>query len=572
MRKKRFVVGGLVAVCLAAFCPAPAVAAVWLSENFDSYQLGNLDGQGGWTGNPGAVRVENTFAQSGKAVRSNYKSYGSGEATRSVNSGGGYHTIDVDVAMNITRGADGYEGANLGKIYIRRSDAVEITRIYLADNQLKVRLADRQPVILTPVPNLTWQRVRLGINLTTGRMDVWVNGAQVLANEAVVNGATSISMISVGQWDCGSQFSVAETYVDNLQCSGALLPGTSALILSGTKAPGWERYNVCSPFVFYDAGAFKMYYSGSGTCQMNESVSDQWMTGLATSIDSLNWTRNDTDFEPVLYARKFYEGDLLDPDEQSAIFDSMFAIGACVIKDGPVHKMWYTGWNGDTEHIGGGVENKIDYRIGYATSTDGQSWAKHEISGNPSPVLDIGSPGQLDSKGVGQPYVLKEGSTYRMWYEGFDGTKWRIFYATSSDGISWTKQGVALGSGTAGSPDDQGVRNPVVIQRNGLYELWYQGRGSSSPNYHVLRATSSDGTVWLKSPTEIVLHPVAPPADEAVWTASDPAAEVYVDSIIVQADNSCQLFYTKEITGTVVKTCGTVKLKRLHIYTEVVVP
>ena len=53
---------------------------------------------------------------------------------------------------------------------------------------------------------------------------------------------------------------------------------------------------------------------------------------------------------------------------------------ACVIKDGAVYKMWYSGHNGS------------NYQIGYATSNDGFIWEKHP--GNP--VLTAGSSGRFD--------------------------------------------------------------------------------------------------------------------------------------------------------------------------------
>jgi len=45
-----------------------------------------------------------------------------------------------------------------------------------------------------------------------------------------------------------------------------------------------------------------------------------------------------------------------------------------------------------------------------------------------------------DGRRVIDPVVIKEGGIYKMWYtgEGLD-SKWRIGYATSPDGINWTK-------------------------------------------------------------------------------------------------------------------------------------
>jgi len=102
------------------------------------------------------------------------------------------------------------------------------------------------------------------------------------------------------------------------------------------------------------------------------------------------------------------------------------AVFSTVIKDGSTYKAWYTvGWD-----------------IYYAYSTNGVTWQ----AGNPGgggvnqPIFE-GTVGEWDSFGVMEPSVIKDGSTYKMWYSGTDTgvADIKIGYATSSDGISWTK-------------------------------------------------------------------------------------------------------------------------------------
>ena len=128
-----------------------------------------------------------------------------------------------------------------------------------------------------------------------------------------------------------------------------------------------------------------------------------------------------------------------------------------------------------------GLTNKINYRVGYATSPDGVVWTKRPGNAGAGSVLGLGEPGTPDSKSAGQPWVLKDGSAYHMWYEGFDGKTWRIFYAESTDGMTWTKRGAAFEPAGRELSMSSGARNPVVVKRGGQYELWYQGR-SASPN------------------------------------------------------------------------------------------
>lgn len=326
----------------------------------------------------------------------------------------------------------------------------------------------------------------------------------------------------------------------------------------------WDSGNRAYPFVMREGadGPYALYYSGAARAYMNDSTWSPWETGRATSSDGVSWSPGDTR-KPVLPARRFLEGDVLNPEDLSGVFDSVYAVGACVLKDDAVYKMWYTGWNGDGEHVGGGVENKIHFRIGYATSPDGIRWTKHGGTAGAGSVLGTGPAGAQDAKGVSHPRVLKEGGAYRMWYEGFDSRVWRIFLATSPDGIAWTRRGRVLGPGGSGAPDELGARRPVVFSRNGQYELWYQGWSRSAPATRVLRAVSADGQSWKKIPDEVVLHPPDP---------LDGAEQIYVGSVWVLPDNACRVYFAKENTATRKVTAGEVSSRQYRLHTEVVNP
>jgi hypothetical protein len=343
-------------------------------------------------------------------------------------------------------------------------------------------------------------------------------------------------------------------------------PGKAVRILSPRFFPGWQARDVCHPFVVLEApGRYRMYYSGSGAEQHNESVWDQWVTGYVTSTDTIAWKFPES-YEQVLFARKLMEGDALQPEELASQFDSVYAIGACIIREGPEWKVWYTGWNGRTEHIGGGLTKKIEFRIGHATSPDGMAWVKAAGSAGAGAVLGLGEPGQPDSKGAAHPHVIEDSGTYRMWYEGTDGNAWRLLHATSADGRAWTKRGVALDLGPGGSLDERGLRNPLVLQRKGRYELWYQGQsrqGRLPVSFHILRAVSGDGVTWTKIDGEVALHPEPPISGDE---------QVLVDSATVLPGGAVQVFFARQLTTSRAVTYGTVTDRNYHIYTEVVDP
>ena len=563
MLRRLSFVGLMIVIGVSVWC-SPSLAAIWLNENFDSYNVGNLTGQGGWTGTADAAKVETTFVKSGKSAEINYLVWNAGDASHTVSSGGGYQYLEFDAAMDTNSES---VSQNLGYLMIINSSGAEITRFYYSHQEFKVLLTgpDRF-VIKDNVIAKTWYHIKLGINLATSKIDVWVDGDQKLTNGDTIGSGSSIGKITFAQWaNLGSNFTKSETYLDNLVCYSMPTPEPAVLLRSGTDWSGWERKNLFDACVVDDtvAGNYKMLYSSTGMAEDNESAWDQRAIIFATSADTTNWTRKTDDYEPVLYPRKFYQGEVIDPDETKAVFDSMWAFDPWIVKDGSVYKMWYTGWNGESEHIGNGIENKINFRIGLATSPDLVNWTKQPGSAGGGSVFGLGPAGSQDIKGVGSATVIKGDSSYRMWYEGFDGSVWRIFYATSSDGVSWTRQGLALSPGGSGALDELGVRYPVVINRNDQYELWYQGKSSSSLNYHVMRATSPDGLIWSKVAGEVTLHPN---------DALDGSEDIHVDSILVQQDNSYKVFFSKQNTSNIAATFGSIPDKRYCIYMEVVAP
>ena len=140
--------------------------------------------------------------------------------------------------------------------------------------------------------------------------------------------------------------------------------------------------------------------------------------------------------------------------------------------------------------------------IGYATSTDGIAWTKYTRGGAlPVAVLDHGAAGSADSFSAADPSVLKDGSTWKMWYTGDDSSKKRIAYATSADGVTWTKGGKVL------SPDDPGASaniafgafSPTVWKTAGGFSMLLAGRkivGGGVFATKILQSTSADGITW----------------------------------------------------------------------------
>jgi predicted GH43/DUF377 family glycosyl hydrolase len=122
------------------------------------------------------------------------------------------------------------------------------------------------------------------------------------------------------------------------------------------------------------------------------------------------------------------------------------------------------------------------------------------------PVLEVGKSGSWDSLGISEPVVIRDGNVYKMWYEGL-GNKdnhWRIGYATSSDGIHWTKHGIVLDIDTYLAWCSEDVLEPWVMKDGQYYKMWYTGNFKDSTRTEIGYAFSEDGIVWKKHPSPVL--------------------------------------------------------------------
>ena len=109
--------------------------------------------------------------------------------------------------------------------------------------------------------------------------------------------------------------------------------------------------------------------------------------------------------------------------------------------------MWYSGNNGS------------NYRIIYCTSTDGTTWTGHTM------VVNISAEGTYDTTHSYAPTVIKDGSTYKMWYTGNNGSNARIIFAgafaTNSQNLAHTF--------TYADPDSGAIADAISGAPGGRY-------------------------------------------------------------------------------------------------------
>ena len=104
-----------------------------------------------------------------------------------------------------------------------------------------------------------------------------------------------------------------------------------------------------------------------------------------------------------------------------------------------------------------------------------------------NPIFTGGVEGEWDERIRERGYILKEGEIYRMWYTGFEteAQSLSLGYATSSDGITWTRY--------SNNPifNQSWTEDMMVLKIDGTYHMFAEGRNDIAH-----RLSSSDGIHW----------------------------------------------------------------------------
>jgi len=217
------------------------------------------------------------------------------------------------------------------------------------------------------------------------------------------------------------------------------------------------------PCVIKDDNFYRMWYS---------SYDSGYEIHQTISQDSMRWTSNHI---PTMYsgsAGTYVEGG---------------SVGPYVLKDdNDVYKMWYAG-----------IDGSSNWRIMYSHAEDGATWSGTQM------VIDLGDEGTYDDGTIiTSPCVIKDGSTYKMWYAATDASNVRrILYTDSNDGLTWANHEMVTNTGIEGYYDIDSLDSPIVLKEDGEYHMWYSGLGGGplgdiNNRWRILYASSSDGTTW----------------------------------------------------------------------------
>lgn len=144
--------------------------------------------------------------------------------------------------------------------------------------------------------------------------------------------------------------------------------------------------------------------------------------------------------------------------------DPFLATSPWVIVEDGRWRMWYaSGERWEATEAG----PKHYYRIVYAESEDGIEW---KPSGRV--CIDFADDHEY---AIARPCVLRDDGIYRMWFS-YRGSSYRIGYAESSDGLTWARKDGRHGLASADAGwDSQSVEYGCVFDHEGTRWMLYNG-------------------------------------------------------------------------------------------------
>lgn len=148
----------------------------------------------------------------------------------------------------------------------------------------------------------------------------------------------------------------------------------------------------------------------------------------------------------------------------------------CVVVSDGRWRAWYWSCRYWVDDPALGV--RYDNVLRLAESMDGVRWTVH-----PEPLLEP----EGDDYSLGRPWVIREGSRYRMWYSIRSRTRpYRIGYAESPDGVSWRRLDDRAGLEVSATGwDSEMVCFPCVVDAGGQRLMFYNGNRHGATGFGV---------------------------------------------------------------------------------------
>lgn len=250
-------------------------------------------------------------------------------------------------------------------------------------------------------------------------------------------------------------------------------------IVSATQA--WEASGGLEDLKITQVGS--LYYGFYASAVTGQQLNIGYMTMPVADYPGGTWT-------------KYASNPVLTHGSQSGVDDNLISAPQVIAMQDGSFRMYYHA-NGSGGHDRGCV----------AMATAGgfpNTWTKYVSN----PILDVGAGGSWDAGYIHNeittpPWESPDGSWHCM-YGGADatGTIWRGGHATSSDGLTWTKDGAnpifLPGTASQSEFDSNGVHPVGQVKKVGsLYYMPYQGFDTAS--WRIGVATTTDFATFTKS-------------------------------------------------------------------------
>jgi hypothetical protein len=236
------------------------------------------------------------------------------------------------------------------------------------------------------------------------------------------------------------------SYVDvALSGSPRVLRAAEEPLLDIGAAGAFDDNGVVSSCVIPVGDGVRMYYSGF---QRQKKIPYTILSGIASSghPDGPFSRRSQV---PVLDRR---DGELF------------FRAAPYVLREEGRWRMWYIGGSGWIHTEGKSLPS---YSVRHLESADGLDWSAESF--------ECFAP-RADEIGFGRPFVVRDGPLYRMWYAVRRISGYRLGYATSWDGLSWTRKDEEVGiSPSQDGWDSEMIAYPAVVQGPDGWLLFYNG-------------------------------------------------------------------------------------------------
>jgi predicted GH43/DUF377 family glycosyl hydrolase len=228
------------------------------------------------------------------------------------------------------------------------------------------------------------------------------------------------------------------------------------VILDVGEEGAWDGGGLSAPFPFRAGDEWIVFHVGFSEKGYEAGRSG---IGIARSKDLIRWEKDPAG--PVLTTSPGDEWD-----------------------SGTVYQCWVGEHDGKYWMFYNAASRARNEQIGLATSTDLTHWERHPEN----PLLrNNTSEGSQDSRSIADPWIVRLGGKWCMFYFGYDGKNARDMMATSDDWVHWGKSpfNPILDVGPSGTYDCIHAHKPCLIEHEGVWYHFYTSVGQVGEKKHV---------------------------------------------------------------------------------------